>query len=292
VKFSSLRFYERGAPGRRDIEAFAFFDNGYGAFVAQGPNFPYSDPRDDTYEIYVLEALVPHPTGRKGDSELTFDTPVADEVLGNLTRDDVERVLGEIAALPPRSVTFGPLEREATFSISMYDSDLIESNAREDYGRRRRSTVFNREEVLEAGLATIDGDITEAGWDELRDDEATLEKNSLAWLRRKFKNVRDEGRGRARDARDLVGTFSFDAHDLEEAELVQLGIDERIDMIDGSYGDLNSTVWTGVGEFGANILGGQINFEVEPDVRAEIEETLDRSPSRAGQRRGWRSVWR
>ncbi len=98
MNFSKLKFYD---DGRGKVEAIIFFKNNHGALVKQGGG-TWSRPEHDTYQLEALIALKPHPTGRLGyDSAL--DRSIIDMSV-HQTRDQVERLLDEIAALPPRSL--------------------------------------------------------------------------------------------------------------------------------------------------------------------------------------------
>ena len=66
------------------------FDNGFGASVVR---FPYSYG----YEDGLWELAVVIIDG--DDWHLTYDTPVANDVLGHLTEEEVQQILGQIAAL-------------------------------------------------------------------------------------------------------------------------------------------------------------------------------------------------
>lgn len=68
--------------------AHVFFPNGYGASVAQGVNY-----NPEAYEVAVLR-------GNEADAELCYDTPITQDVIGNLEPWEVEQLIGEIAALP------------------------------------------------------------------------------------------------------------------------------------------------------------------------------------------------
>jgi len=104
LDFRKLRFYNLGGS---HTQATIFFGNGYGASVAQG-GAAAGRPEEDSYEVAVLVPL--EPRGKRWT--MTFDTPVtpgAQATLGYQSREDVERVLDEIAALPWRSIrTFPP----------------------------------------------------------------------------------------------------------------------------------------------------------------------------------------
>jgi len=180
-----------------------------------------------------------------------------------------------------RGAARAPARHEATagFAIGTYSEDIIEANAEEHFGPR---ALDDRWEAIERGLVDRQGVITRNGWDRLNQDARKIERNSLAWLRQKFQNVRDEGHD---SYGDLVGTLWFDPRDPAQAYLIDLaaeagdhGRSERIDMVDRSYGDLADVAFDGVSDFGASVLGGAINFfNVEPaDSWEEIEATLER----------------
>ena len=66
------------------------FDNGFGASVIRGPR-TYGGP-EGLFELGVIEWH-----GNVWD--LTYDTPITDDVLGWLTEDDVDNALLEISRL-------------------------------------------------------------------------------------------------------------------------------------------------------------------------------------------------
>jgi hypothetical protein len=68
------------------------FANGYSASVVTGDMF-YSTA-DSPYEIAVIDS----------NNEITYDTPITDDVLGYLTEDEANEVLAAIEALPPEGV--------------------------------------------------------------------------------------------------------------------------------------------------------------------------------------------
>lgn len=165
-------------------------------------------------------------------------------------------------------------EQSGGFAISTYDERHVQDNAHERFGPRYGDPE-DRKEALAAGLVDARGDITEKGWELLSKDIQRLELNSLAWLRKHFRNARDEGHG-GHDGDELVGTFWFDDEDPEQADLISLGTSERIDMSDTSFGSLADYAWKGVSDFGASILGGQIQFfDIDKDVLEKVEETAD-----------------
>jgi len=170
-------------------------------------------------------------------------------------------------------------EAEAAFMIGVDPQDVLEHNAieRAEYGDPEWG-----QEMRRLGLLDDQNQITKKGWDQLNKDIALLERNSLRWMRKKFLHVRDEGH----DFRgDLVGAFWFDPNDYDQAWLVELAIPagsgERIDMVDGSYGDLADSAFDGVSDFGGSVLGGMINFShVQPEDIEAIEATLERRERR------------
>jgi hypothetical protein len=170
--------------------------------------------------------------------------------------------------------------REATagFAVGVYDQRLVEENAHE---RFNEDPEFKKKAIKEGLLEIRSGDITQAGWQQLNTDIRQIESNALTWLHEKFVNARSEGH----DDNDLVGSFWFDPTNPDQAYLVDLAADsgrqERIDMQDASFGDLSDTVWEGVSDFGAAVLGGGITFfDVKPEDMEVVEQTLERERKR------------
>lgn len=64
------------------------FENGFGVSVIRGAS-SYGGP-EGLYEMAVLDS----------EGELTYDTPVTDDVLGHLTEDMVTRYMKEVQELP------------------------------------------------------------------------------------------------------------------------------------------------------------------------------------------------
>lgn len=178
-------------------------------------------------------------------------------------KDGIRRELERLLAHRPNPrVTRSP-ESSAGFSIAIYAEHLIEDNARDRFSRRARhgdaeADAEARSHAIQAGYWNgEDEEITEKGWETLNEDVLKLERNALAWLRKNFASAHDEGHD---GYGDLVGTVYFDKNNERQSELIELGEKDRIDMVDTSYGDLGDTAMNGVSDFGANVLGGQINF--------------------------------
>lgn len=85
---------ERDHPaGIGGVQKIYRFDNGYGASVVKTP-FSYGGEKG-LWELGVLEF-----TGE--DYKLTYKTPITEDVLGNLNKDEIEKTLEAIKALPRR----------------------------------------------------------------------------------------------------------------------------------------------------------------------------------------------
>lgn len=192
IPFSRLKFYNLDS---RTVRAVIFMPNNYGAMITQGltRRSTFTGYRtDDTYEVTVLAALKPHAKGILGkDSDVVFDTPVADGDLHHQTRDDVERVLGEIAALRPRPYELGEdiflrYSGNAKIIVEIDDSSRRYESGRQNYivtitqGRNRSSSPISApiryaaidslemiDDVARSALsfATLDGEIDENGLD-------------------------------------------------------------------------------------------------------------------------------
>lgn len=92
MTFEQLDF--KPHPNGDGVQARVFFENGYGASVIRSP-FSYGGS-DGLYELAVL-------AGDEKRSQLTYDTPITDDVLGHLTPAAVTEILGWIEALPARA---------------------------------------------------------------------------------------------------------------------------------------------------------------------------------------------
>jgi len=86
IKFTELAFQPHSIGEGK--QALIFFPNGYGASVIQGPMF-YSNGKDD-YEVAPLK-------GTKESWGLFYIDGVAEDVVGYLTENEVERLLSKIA---------------------------------------------------------------------------------------------------------------------------------------------------------------------------------------------------
>lgn len=90
MKFGELDFiYDPETAGGGMSRATHEFENGYGASVIIG-HFSYGG-REGLYELAVLH-----------NDSLCYDTHITDDVIGYLTKEEVEGLLDQIAALPPK----------------------------------------------------------------------------------------------------------------------------------------------------------------------------------------------
>lgn len=78
------------------MQAVFRFPNGYGASVVQGPH-----SYGGTVGLFELGVVEFNGKGKE-DFNLTYDTPVTDDVEGHLTANDVECFLDRIEELNPR----------------------------------------------------------------------------------------------------------------------------------------------------------------------------------------------
>jgi len=104
-------------------------------------------------------------------------------------------------------------------------------------------------------FVTKAGKITQRGWDQLNQDINRIEGNAVNWLRSKFDGARDDGHS----GDELVGSIWYDPTNENQLELLEMGVKERIDFSDTSYGGF-TTALDGVSDFGASVLGGGIVF--------------------------------
>ena len=87
-RFKPWNEWEDHLDGTRHYEF--RFKNGYGASVIRGPH-SYGGPQG-LYELAVLRK-------RRKYWEITYDTPIASDALGNLEVDDVVKSLEDISKL-------------------------------------------------------------------------------------------------------------------------------------------------------------------------------------------------
>ena len=83
--FNDLTFNK--LPDGMGIQCRIEFPNGYGASIVKGP-YTYGG-RDGLFELAVLGA----------GGEITYDTPLTNDVLGYLSEEDVEHYVNEIKNL-------------------------------------------------------------------------------------------------------------------------------------------------------------------------------------------------
>ena len=87
-KFEDLEFeLINDAPFMVGKKSRMHFDNGYGVSVVSH-SYSYGG-RDGLYEIAVLDS----------NDELTYDTPVTNDVIGYLTEEDVTDILKQVQEL-------------------------------------------------------------------------------------------------------------------------------------------------------------------------------------------------
>ena len=85
--FNDLEFTSAIGGPQFGIRACIMFENGYGASVVKGEH-TYGG-RDGLFELAVLDS----------NGQLTYETPVTDDVEGYLTEDDVTKLLEQIQSL-------------------------------------------------------------------------------------------------------------------------------------------------------------------------------------------------
>ena len=73
-----------GVEGTR---AEAYFPNGFGVSVVSGPYFYTSE--SGPYELAILHK----------DGSITYDTPITDDVLGHLNRNEVTEIMRQVQEL-------------------------------------------------------------------------------------------------------------------------------------------------------------------------------------------------
>jgi hypothetical protein len=92
LKFSDLEFKQHPCvDGPNAVQALHFFPNGYGVSVVRFPgSYGYGL---GLYEVAVIKGT------DEEDFKLCYDTPITDDVLGNLSEEDVENTIQEVQSL-------------------------------------------------------------------------------------------------------------------------------------------------------------------------------------------------
>ena len=88
MKFTDLNFEPH--PNWDGVQAKHFFDNGYGVSVIKASH-SYGGS-EGLYEIAVLK-------GFEDEWEICYDTPITDDVMGYLTKEDVETIVNQVESL-------------------------------------------------------------------------------------------------------------------------------------------------------------------------------------------------
>ena len=95
MKFSDLNFQPHVNYPDSGIAARHFFPNGYGVSVVQFTS-PYGGgsygAQEGLYELAVLK-------GVEEEWHICYNTPITDDVMGYLTKEDVETVLNQVESL-------------------------------------------------------------------------------------------------------------------------------------------------------------------------------------------------
>lgn len=86
--------YEREHPMGDGIQKIYKFDNGFGASVVKN-RFSYGG-----YKGLWELAVVIFPNSDLSSWDITYDTPIAKDVLGWLTESEVDEILSKIESLP------------------------------------------------------------------------------------------------------------------------------------------------------------------------------------------------
>ena len=95
MNFSDLDFQPHTNYPDSGIAARQFFDNGYGVSVVRFTTYfgagSYGS-EEGLYEVAVIK-------GTEDDWNITYDTPITDDVLGHLSEEEVEVLLYEVENL-------------------------------------------------------------------------------------------------------------------------------------------------------------------------------------------------
>lgn len=88
MKFSDLNFEPH--PNWDGVQAKYFFPNGYGVSVIRSSH-SYGGS-EGLYELAVLK-------GTEDDWDLTYSTPITEDVLGYQSEDEIQQLMEQVASL-------------------------------------------------------------------------------------------------------------------------------------------------------------------------------------------------
>ena len=108
MKFEDLKF-EAHPAGMGGTRAAHTFPNGFGVSVINS-SFSYGGDKG-LYEMAILF---------KG--KLTYDTPLTDDVLGHLTKAEVNEYLAKVEALTPSDLKGGTEQQSSVNPVEVIDS--------------------------------------------------------------------------------------------------------------------------------------------------------------------------
>lgn len=90
--FNELKFEQHSAHNPNGIKAKMFFPNGYGVSVVGGGIGLYGDGVN-TFELAVL-------IGNIDEWDLTYETPITDDVIGWRSQDEISELMKQVFELP------------------------------------------------------------------------------------------------------------------------------------------------------------------------------------------------
>lgn len=91
MKFEDIEFFPVEGPAG-GIQALVFHTNGYGISIIN--NIYSYGSEEGLYELAIIK-------GTKEKWHLCYDTPITADVIGHLTKKDVEKILDEVDKLVP-----------------------------------------------------------------------------------------------------------------------------------------------------------------------------------------------
>ena len=90
MNFGDLAFFPHRNYPYSGIQAKHFFPNGYGVSVVRFPGSYGAEA--GLYEVAILKGL-------EEDWKICYDTPITDDVIGNLTPEDIDTILNQVENL-------------------------------------------------------------------------------------------------------------------------------------------------------------------------------------------------
>jgi hypothetical protein len=155
------------------------------------------------------------------------------------------------------------------FAIITSDFEYVQDCITEDVEYNREDKDMDT--LINAGLITDSGEVTQLGWDTLNEDSMKIERNVLNYLKETFVFASDEGHD---SGGDLIGSLDINVNDSKQLEAIDgefISENSRIIHSDNFTNEESIKFINGISDFGKMYLEVEIEYF---DIPPELEEKL------------------